>query len=752
MRLSVPLAWGTTSTRRLSLLAIASALQLFAPVLLAQTGTQPLISVTVSPGSSYSYGCCETHPWPSLNLQVKDVISTSSTTYATATVHVHVETSDTNPNGWADVSTTVSFDFNILGSTGDQYRLTWDCTVQTEADGYVPGSNLPTIFYQGCGIPNPSDQGNFNHTATQSGVINGTISRDDPSGYVKVATYGQNLELSQGGHRSEDWVFNVSVQIFRKPVLVDPVPDLLCGAPAVVDTAGQCNSQSGADLLATGGQVIQGVSADGVSEVLIRVTGVNQGDQITFSILNDQSLPSGSADEDGALGNPGDMTFSQHQLTVSAIQTSSGPQAFAVYRAPIDFVRSNPQPGSCNVGITSGDDSVLTCRGVTIQAQFPGGGMSTTPVTIVRPPVMLIHGIWSSRDDTWGKFSPFYRTQGPDARFSVSAANYDVDPATIGLQITDGFPAPTTILNSPSALTQFFSTVKANSLGFRFNAETFIIPHMQVALTAFKTGGNPAGIQVASIQTDIVGHSMGGDIARTLPLEDGFFSATTFGAGIIHKLITIDTPHLGTPLANELQRPENSCTWEFFAGHGSIALSSVEIGGVTVAGAAGDLEGDGFGGGLNLTLSEIHKPIGTYRIPAAFIAAKDGSVNRAGLDVCLLCAVRLVRAMCSTDPIVPFMTSENWPHIFDGSSFQSPGDDGIVPFYSQVDSVGNTYASTTFNDLVHSPGTYSWLGLVGGIGFIGPSVVDDPAQQAAKTVIDLLNTPVTDQKFHMVTP
>ena len=54
---------------------------------------------------------------------------------------------------------------------------------------------------------------------------------------------------------------------------------------------------------------------------------------------------------------------------------------------------------------------------------------------------------------------------------------------------------------------------------------------------------------------------MGGDIMRTVASLPTFLSADTYGVGPIDKLITIGTPHLGSPLAIQLlQEGDNGNT------------------------------------------------------------------------------------------------------------------------------------------------------------------------------------------------
>ena len=60
--------------------------------------------------------------------------------------------------------------------------------------------------------------------------------------------------------------------------LLDPVPALLSG-PMVTTNV---------NILATKGRVVQGSSADGASEVVLRVPANAAGEQFTFTVINDQ--------------------------------------------------------------------------------------------------------------------------------------------------------------------------------------------------------------------------------------------------------------------------------------------------------------------------------------------------------------------------------------------------------------------------------------------------------------------------------
>lgn len=56
----------------------------------------------------------------------------------------------------------------------------------------------------------------------------------------------------------------------------------------------------------------------------------------------------------------------------------------------------------------------------------------------------------------------------------------------------------------------------------------------------------------AATQADMVGHSMGGLLIRGFAQQPNYKALTNFMKGSIHRLITIGTPHFGSPLASIL--------------------------------------------------------------------------------------------------------------------------------------------------------------------------------------------------------
>jgi pimeloyl-ACP methyl ester carboxylesterase len=479
---------------------------------------------------------------------------------------------------------------------------------------------------------------------------------------------------------------------------VDPVPDLL---------AGQALTTNGEDL-AVKGRDVRGAAADGVSLVVIRVPTANVGDQVTLSLLRTDNPqdPAMSSDEDGALGTP-DHSCCVFQITVSSVSTSRGPIAFATYRAPMDFPRT--------AGAPTGGDASLRSRDVYVRFQSPGGGDMTVPLTLVRPPVALIHGLWGS-SSTWDQFSPL--VTGPDTsdeRFKVQAFSYDQGISLVGN-------------TKPSYPQWLLFRARANSLGFSYNAR-LVLQKMEQFVKDFKAGLNPESFSVAAVQVDVVAHSMGGDIARAMAQEPTYLQRNTFSRGIIHKMITIDTPHLGSPVATRMvlasPQEDNWCLRAPLAVLGDFAFSSVTLSGTgLVSGAMGDLSVG------SQALGRIAAP--GHGLFTAMIAGEYSTFGSL--------ASSWGPSLCPSSPLAQALTPGRWPAVFTDDAFQI--NDGIVSLHSQGNGLS---ASLPPLSVMHSSA-------LRGLGFVGTSVLD-PASTVPGMVIDRLNTPVTNfSSFPLINP
>jgi pimeloyl-ACP methyl ester carboxylesterase len=513
-----------------------------------------------------------------------------------------------------------------------------------------------------------------------------------------------NVSISSTATGWDFAIDNVSFMI-SGPVLIDPVAGKLLGGLAVSNDP---------DALASSNAIVQGVAADGRALAVVRIPATEAGDTVTVTVVNDQGQESDSVGDDGGLlpVGGGGLTFSQIQVT--AVDTSQGPMAFALYQAPLDFSRG------------TADDNSAFSRNVSLDVVDEATGVtSLLAVEVVRPPVVLIHGLWADTD-SWNGFSP----PVGDSRFISYRVDYS---GYIGSPVVPVPPYP------PSGQLPF----RRSAMGFAFNAGP-VLTQLENFVANFSHDQN-----VAATQADVVAHSMGGDIARFLPLlqqQPSFLSAADYGYGPIHKLITIGTPHLGSPLATQLLANANSCVAILFNLVGNSVLSTVDgFGGGTANGAVGDLAGDGVpGGSLSPALSSLpaHLPF-----PIAYISGQMGESNLAGLNcsigvdcsilnIITSCNAVAFRCLCGNNliaaPLAVDLTATAWPSLFGQAS------DAIVPMTSQVN--GTTGTIIGVDNVVHSPGTED-------LSFNGPSELDT-AGGVPMLVLALLNARVNDNRFH----
>ena len=265
--------------------------------------------------------------------------------------------------------------------------------------------------------------------------------------------------------------YNLSFTPSATPKLqaVDPYPALI-GSDGVT---------SDPERRAVEGNEVTKAAADGATLLLLRASGLQPG-QVTFSVDGGNTVHDGGVSADG----------SQRRASVSVpvVQTSKGMEAFAFYWVPDDL------------------DPIFLTQSVQLTARLvPTSGApseKSLTITLVRPPVLLVHGIWSD-ETTWKDF-PLFR----DKRFTVETGDYK----------------------------------RTHAHHFSEN-RIFVQPFIEKALQKLRSTG------VAVTRVDYVAHSMGGILGRLHTQLDYYSNPLNFGRGNIQKLFTLDTPHAGTPAA-----------------------------------------------------------------------------------------------------------------------------------------------------------------------------------------------------------
>ncbi len=253
------------------------------------------------------------------------------------------------------------------------------------------------------------------------------------------------------------------------------------------------------EVLAQGGKPRIGAVADGVTQVLLRSTVTGPGD-VEFCLANAQTPV------DGGLALLGDTAYFDC-VTDTVAETSQGFMAYAVYRAPDEFARD---------GV--GTDENAAERPITLTATFTSSSGDTIesefPFKLVRPPVILVHGLWSN-GSTWTASIPIFGFEDifplvEDTRFMVvHEADYKDTNA------------------------HFFSTNEGMILRFIKEANERL-----------------RNKDFATTQVDIAGHSMGGILSRNHISRLDYRDNKNFNAGDVHKLFTLNTPHTGSLWAN----------------------------------------------------------------------------------------------------------------------------------------------------------------------------------------------------------
>jgi hypothetical protein len=477
--------------------------------------------------------------------------------------------------------------------------------------------------------------------------------------------------------------------------LFDPIADHLASGSGLVSDPAQ---------LAAASHLVSGVAADSATQVLVRVMGLSVGDNVQL-VLSDEDGPTGDVTGAGylsALPSNGATTgTSGGTLNVTAVDAGDGTgTAFAVYAAPTDFVRTS-DPG----------DTQSKLRSVSIQATDETTGTTTTEsVSIVRPPVAFVHGIWGATEDFSGADGGVWQVLQNQGLFIMFSAAYNI---------------PVAVSSTTPSYSVSPSTVRGNNLGFKFGATT-VLPEFENIVTAYKptaliVAGAPNGGAIAAVQVDVVAHSMGGDVTRALPEISGYADQMTYDQGYVHKLITLDTPHQGSPLAPQFLLPANACLRNALGLlDNRYSLVSVTSNAETLSGAVGDMQPE------SAAIDSMQAATGPP-IPTAMVGGQMSPAQLSGAGKSFKAGV--LKALCPGNPLELDLNAASWPSVLGGAS------DAIVPLASQFD--GQTAYSTSANTFqaVHSPGAEA-------LGFGAPTILDQ-ASGAPAEVFRLLNTPVS---------
>jgi len=228
--------------------------------------------------------------------------------------------------------------------------------------------------------------------------------------------------------------------------------------------------------LADCGAPIKGIVTDGVSRLLLRTRSGLEGTACY------EVIPAGSVEDSGSVDTDVKRTTLVNNIN----------QASSFYRAPESFEETG------------------NSRRVEVEFTFtPSIGNGNTSrfraeVTLVRPPVVLIHGLWSD-EHAWENF--FVRND--DFHTTVRRGYGGTNDASFSVNVP--------------------------------NAKAFI----EEAIEKSREDK-----QYATTQVDVIAHSMGGLLARLYAQDPDYTRPDNLNEGDIHRLLTLNTPHFGSSFAN----------------------------------------------------------------------------------------------------------------------------------------------------------------------------------------------------------
>jgi len=310
---------------------------------------------------------------------------------------------------------------------------------------------------------------------------------------------------SPGGGQSSAVTFNVTSGSLPSIEIVDP----MCGSNGTCEGRDLVYSGSGevfpvddTSRLLDLGVKRSSVSCDGTTLLVLRLRAAQPA---TFALLRN-GRPLSDASLGSLLQRNGGSAAPK--IVVTPENTGKGSYLLLLYRAPAQFT-----------GVDAHTPAV-----VTITATFASSAPISTTLTLVPRPLVLIHGLWSD-PTAWEKFATYLSGAGFRICGNCRADYSSADSAT------------------PS-----FDPMKSSAS----------IDALITAIAAARQADRDQGI--ATTQVDVIGHSMGGVISRALTVYGlkPYRDKTNYKRGSICRLITIGTPHRGTPLATWLINHKDS--------------------------------------------------------------------------------------------------------------------------------------------------------------------------------------------------
>jgi len=296
----------------------------------------------------------------------------------------------------------------------------------------------------------------------------------------------------------------------------------------------------------------------------------------------------------------------------------------------IEFIYEHPK------NFPSNENGKFTSLTLEVFDNFTNQAVKEFPLRVYRPPLVMVHGLWAD-GDTFEDLEKAIANNGYE-KFLLFRTNY--------------------------------KSTNASSFGTNVNRISLSIETLLTRINEKK---------IASGKVDIVGHSMGGILSRL------YLQSTNYKDDIF-RLITLNTPHSGSQLANLLldDFPLGNCLEDFFNDFGK-STSGGAIRDLQITSTA--IKNTLNGSLLNRNIVFSHAIYSTANTQD-FVDDQPGSLSRYGVSEFILGDGNFFRTGCE-------LTQEQLNQAFDGES-----NDAIVAVSSQKGGLaGNT--TSPFSGISH---------------------------------------------------
>lgn len=284
----------------------------------------------------------------------------------------------------------------------------------------------------------------------------------------------------------------------------------------------------------------KGTTADGVSQLILRVE-VSEPSPVEFRL---ESSNDGTIEP---LKNGKTLTLQDRHF------------AFALYTPPEFFDRQDPGAKSPLDPPDKRLGDFLEVRDIEVLLTPEGGTPVKKVVLLARPPVVLVHGLFSDPIQTWVSTFPDEASMAAlleRAGFLPFMVNYQDTNGSEkrGSWFTDDTAKDTSSFYDNRSVVWDSPLINYTPVKYEYGEyQTELqkpqgsrIGGIKQALTYYREN-----LDLAAAQATVIGHSMGGLLARVWASEgynDDYKRPENFNQGDIDRLLTLNTPHHGSEL------------------------------------------------------------------------------------------------------------------------------------------------------------------------------------------------------------